>query len=362
MEFKLNCGEDFSAWLNCVGKKELAYAIRYFFEDADAKEQLALRLFADKLRKKHYGGKVYFRGLIEFSSYCVNNCYYCGLRKSNRNAARYRLTEAEILDCCQEGYILGLRTFVLQGGEDRYFSDARLCRIVSAIKEGFPDCAVTLSVGERSRESYKALFDAGADRYLLRHETADRDHYGKIHPKELSLQNRKRCLYILKDIGYQVGAGFMVDSPYQTYETLAEDFLFLRELKPHMIGVGPFIPHKDTRFAGFYNPSSHHTLMLLSLIRIMLPKVLLPSTTALNTVEPLGCEKGLKAGANVVMPNLSPADRRRDYAIYDNKIYVGEEAGEYLTCLSNRIVSAGFIPDFSRGDYIDLQKEGKNNV
>lgn len=359
MELKLNSAEDFSEWLNCADKKELSYTIRHFCEDGIAEEQSALHLSANKLREKFYGKKVYFRGLLEFSSCCKNNCYYCGLRKSNGNATRYRLTKAEILDCCQAGYMSGFRTFVLQSGEDRYFTDARLCCIVSAIKERFPDCAVTLSIGERSRESYQALFESGADRYLLRHETADEDHYGKLHPKELSLQNRKRCLYTLKDIGYQVGAGFMVDSPYQTYETLAEDFLFLRELEPHMIGIGPFIPHKDTRFAGFYHPSSHHTLILLSLIRIMLPKALLPATTALSTVESLGREKGLKAGANVVMPNLSPVAHRKDYAIYDNKIYTGEEAAECLSCLSQQITSAGFIPDFSRGDYIDLQKEGQ---
>lgn len=348
----------FSNWMNAAGKRALAGAIRHFCEDATAEEQSALRLFAGELREKHYGKKVYFRGLIEFSSYCKNDCCYCGLRKSNTNARRYRLTEAEILDCCRMGHELGFRTFVLQSGEDMYFTDARLCGIVSGIKERFPDCAVTLSIGERSFDSYQRLFDAGADRYLLRHETAEEEHYGKLHPPGLSLKNRKRCLYDLKEIGYQVGAGFMVQSPFQSYDTLAEDFLFLRELKPHMIGVGPFIPQKDTRFRGCPTPSSERTLILLALLRIMLPKALLPATTALGTVDPLGREKGLKAGANVVMPNLSPVAHRRDYALYDDKICTGEEAAECLSCLSSRIASAGFIPDFSRGDHADLHRRG----
>ncbi len=351
--------KDFSDWMNRAGAEELSYAIRYFCEEATAKEQSVLRFWADELREKYYGKKVYFRGLIEFSSYCKNNCHYCGLRKNNGDAKRYRLTEKEILDCCRTGHGLGFRTFVLQSGEDMYYTDARLCRIVSKIKERFPDCAVTLSIGERSRDSYKRLFDAGADRYLLRHETADEEHYGKLHPPELSLKNRKQCLYVLKEIGYQVGAGFMVESPYQTFDTLAEDFLFLRELKPHMIGIGPFIPQKDTRFCSCPTPSSGWTLVLLSLIRIMLPKTLLPATTALGTVDPMGRERGLKAGANVVMPNLSPVAYRKDYALYDNKICTGEEAAECLSCLSGRIASAGFIPDFSRGDHVDLQN-GKN--
>jgi biotin synthase len=350
--------EDFSKWLNCAPKKELSGVIRYFCEDAIVEEQSAMRYSANELREKYYGRKVYFRGLLEFSSYCINDCYYCGLGKSNQNVKRYRLTETEILDCCRTGHELGFRTFVLQSGEDMHFTDERLCRIVSQIKERFPDCAVTLSIGERSRDSYKRLFDAGADRYLLRHETADEEHYGKLHPSELSLQNRKRCLYDLKEIGYQVGAGFMVQSPFQTYDTLAEDFLFLRELQPHMVGIGPFIPQKDTRFRDYDTPSPDHTLILLSLLRILLPKVLLPATTALGTVDPLGREKGLKAGANVVMPNLSPVEHRKDYALYDNKICTGEEAAECLACLSRRIAKAGFVPDFSRGDYIDLQKGG----
>jgi biotin synthase len=351
----------FSDGMNAASKKELAGMIRHLCEDATAEELSLLRLSARKLCERHYGKKGYFRGLLEFSSYCKNNCYYCGLRRSNGNVTRYRLPEAEILDCCRIGHDLGFRTFVLQSGEDMHFTDDRLCGIISGIKERFPDCAVTLSIGERNRDSYKRLFDAGADRYLLRHETADEGHYGKLHPPELSLQNRKRCLYDLREIGYQVGAGFMVQSPFQTYETLAEDFLFLRELRPHMVGIGPFIPQKDTRFRDYDTPSPDHTLILLSLIRILLPKVLLPATTALGTIDPLGREKGLKAGANVLMPNLSPVEHRKDYALYDNKICTGDEAAECLSCLSRRIASAGFVPDFSRGDHIDLQKEAAPN-
>ncbi len=356
MDLRLGSAREFSRQLNSAGKKELSEIIGYFCGAASPEEKAALSVFANELREKYYEKKVYFRGLIEFSSYCKNDCYYCGLNRSNAKAVRYRLTPREILDCCGQGFSLGFRTFVLQSGEDPYFTDDVLSGIVSEIKERFPECAVTLSVGERSRVSYKRLFEAGADRYLLRHETADPGHYGRLHPRELSLKNRIRCLYELKEIGYQVGAGFMVESPFQTFDTLAADLLFLRELAPHMIGIGPFIPQKDTRFRNYGMPSCGMTLILLSLIRIMLPKTLLPATTALGTVDPLGREKGLKAGANVVMPNLSPAIHRKDYALYDNKICTGEEAAECLGCLARRIASAGFTPDFSRGDHTDLQK------
>ena len=338
-----------SGALQSAGKKELTELLEHFC-GAPAPEREALRAAADAARREHYGDRVYFRGLIEFTSYCKNDCSYCGLRAGNRSAVRYRLSREEILDCCRRGHVLGFRTFVLQGGEDVFFTDDLLCGIVSDIKERWPDCAVTLSLGERSRESYRRLFDAGADRYLLRHETADEAHYRKLHPKSMSLSNRKRCLYDLKEIGYQVGAGFMVESPFQSWETLAEDFLFLRGLCPDMIGIGPFIPHKDSVFAGYPTPTADRTLALLSLLRLMLPKTLLPATTALGTVDPLGRERGLKAGANVVMPNLSPVLHRRDYDLYDNKICTGEEAAECLQCLTRRIRAAGFSPDFSRGD------------
>lgn len=356
MQFMTKSDYEFSRYLNTAGKKELSGIIRYFRAETPQEELSELAACANRLREKHYGRRVYFRGLIEFSSHCRKDCYYCGIRKSNFNARRYRLSEEEILSCCQNGYNLGFRTFVLQSGEDSYFTDERLCSLVAEIKQRFADCAVTLSVGERRSDSYKRLYDAGADRYLLRHETADVAHYDKLHPPMMSLENRKQCLYSLKEIGYQVGAGFMVESPFQTFDTLAEDLIFLRDLKPHMIGIGPFIPHKYTRFAGLDTPSSGRTVVMLSLIRIMLPKVLLPSTTALGTIDPQGREKGLKAGANVVMPNLSPVAYRSDYSLYDNKICTGEEAAECLHCLTNRIESAGFEPDFSRGDHVDLQK------
>lgn len=365
MQLPLHDAWAFSAHLNHADKQELIEIIRYFFEDAGEQERAALTACADTLRRQFYGRRVYFRGLVEFSSYCKNDCFYCGIRRSNANATRYRLTHEEILDCCANGYALGFRTFVLQGGEDPYFTDDRLCAIIKDITARYPDCAITLSLGERSRESYERLFQAGARRYLLRHETANEAHYALLHPKELSLDNRKQCLYTLREIGFQVGAGFMVQSPYQTIETLADDFVFLRDLQPHMTGLGPFVPHHDTQFAHYDTPTADRTLILLSLVRCLLPKVLLPATTALGTIDPLGREKGLQAGANVVMPNLSPVRHRKDYALYDNKICTGEEAAECLGCLSRRIASAGFEPDFCRGDHIDLQtaprKDGTTN-
>lgn len=357
MQLNLNDAWALSARLNAADKTELAAIIGYVLQQATEEELALLRQAALAVREKYYGKQVYFRGLIEFSSYCKNDCYYCGIRRSNANARRYRLSEAEILACCQQGHVLGYRTFVLQSGEDGYYTDQRLCGVIADIKMRFPDSAVTLSLGERSSASYRRLFDAGADRYLLRHETADEAHYAKLHPPELSLKNRLRCLYDLKQIGYQVGAGFMVDSPGQTADTLAEDLLLLRDLQPQMVGIGPFIPHKDTRFAAYGQPSPAHTLTLLALLRLLLPKALLPATTALGTCDPMGREKGLLAGANVVMPNLSPVEHRKDYDLYDNKICTGEEAAECFGCLSRRIRAAGFVPDFSRGDHVDWQAE-----
>ena len=297
---------------------------------------------ADKRRREIYGDGVYIRGLIEFTNFCRNNCYYCGIRRDNRNAQRYRLTKDEILACCDEGYRLGFRTFVLQGGEDGYYTDEVMCDIVSEIRRRFPDCAITLSIGEKSHESYKAFFDAGANRYLLRHETADFVHYGKLHPKSMSLENRKKCLFDLKDIGYQVGSGFMVGSPYQTVESLTEDIRFLQKLCPDMIGIGPFITHKETPFASFENGSVELTLRLIAILRLMFPYALIPSTTALGTLHPQGRELGLKAGANVVMPNLSPVGVRKLYSLYENKICTGEEAAQCRGCLERRVESAGY--------------------
>ena len=307
---------------------------------------------ADKVRRKYYGNRVFARGLIEISNICKNDCYYCGIRKSNKNVSRYRLTESEIYSCCENGYNLGLRTFVLQGGEDLYFSDTVLCRIVSNIKEKYPDCAVTLSMGERSYQSYKNLRSAGADRYLLRHETADICHYGKLHPMDMSLENRKRCLYNLKSLGYQTGAGFMVGSPYQTVDNIVSDFQFMRELDPEMIGIGVFIPHHDTPFGNYPYGDIELNLKLLSIARLMFPKALIPATTALGTVSPDGRERGIKAGCNVVMPNLSPLRFRKSYELYDNKICTGEESAQCIECLKKRIESVGYMLDMGRGDYI----------
>ncbi len=321
-------------------------ATQYVFERARA------------VRHAVYGHDVYMRGLIEFTNYCRNDCYYCGIRKSNRQAERYRLTQEQILDCCAAGYELGFRTFVLQGGEDPYYTDERMADIVRAIKANHPDCALTLSIGEKSRESYRAFRVAGADRYLLRHETANAEHYEKLHPGELSLENRKRCLFDLKELGYQVGCGFMVGSPHQTNECLVDDLLFIKELQPHMVGIGPFIPHGQTPFAAEPAGTLELTLFLLGIIRLMLPKVLLPATTALGTIHPLGREEGILAGANVVMPNLSPISVRKKYMLYDNKICTGDEAAECRMCMGRRMESIGYRLTVSRGDY----KAGKTDI
>lgn len=314
---------------------------------------------ARRVRQDHYGCDVYLRGLIEFTNYCKNDCYYCGIRRSNKNASRYRLTKEQILSCCEEGYGLGFRTFVLQGGEDGYYTDELLISIVKDIKARYPDCALTLSIGERSYESYKALYDAGADRYLLRHETADPVHYGRLHPSSLTLEARKKCLADLKKIGYQVGSGFMVGSPCQTPEQLAEDLLYLYELQPQMVGIGPFIPHHDTPFASEQGGTAEMTLFLLGLIRLMLPAVLLPATTALGTIDPLGREKGILAGANVVMPNLSPREVRDKYLLYDNKICTGDEAAECRHCLEDRISGVGYRIVVDRGDFKLVNEDEK---
>lgn len=309
-----------------------------------------LRKEALRVRESIYGKDVYIRGLIEISNICKNDCLYCGIRKSNGGVERYRLSAEQILACCDEGYELGFRTFVLQGGEDGYFTDERLCKLISAIKERHPDCAVTLSLGERSRESYAALKAAGADRYLLRHETADSEHYGRLHPPEMSFENRMKCLSNLRELGYQVGCGFMVGSPFQSERTLAEDLKFIETFKPDMCGIGPFIPHHSTPFADFPTGSVDLTCYLLSIIRIIHPPVLLPATTALGTAEGDGREKGILSGANVVMPNLSPVDVRKKYELYDNKICTGEESARCKDCLERRIEAIGFRLVVSRGD------------
>lgn len=304
---------------------------------------------ADKLRRGIYGNSVYTRGLIEVGNVCKNDCLYCGIRRSNKNCERYILTKEQIMECAATGYELGFRTFVLQGGEGMIPVD-EICDIVASLREKYPEQAITLSLGEYPREDYERMFNAGANRYLLRHETADRAHYEKLHPKTMSFDNRMRCLCDLKEIGYQVGCGFMVGSPYQTPETLAKDLKFIEEFSPDMCGIGPFIPQKDTPFADFPAGTCAETVYLLSLIRLIKPNILLPATTALGTIDPLGREKGIKAGANVVMPNLSPVSVRKKYALYDNKICTGEESAECRGCLSRRMQSIGYELVTDRGD------------
>ena len=302
---------------------------------------------------KIYGNGVFPRGLVEFTNYCKNNCYYCGIQGSNQHANRYRLSKDEILSACENGYQLGYRSFVLQGGEDPHYSDDVMVPIVSEIRKRYQDCAITLSLGERSKESYQKLYDAGADRYLLRHEAATPELYQKLHPESLSLENRIQCLWNLKEIGYAVGTGFMVGAPYQTVENLVDDLLFIQKLDPQMVGIGPFVPHHDTKFKDYPSGTVELTTYLTSILRLMNPHLLLPATTALGTIDPRGREKGILAGANVVMPNLSPVAVRKDYSLYDNKICTGEEAAECAGCLGRRLASIDYELVFTRGDYIE---------
>lgn len=312
------------------------------------REQLAAA--ACNAGQKYFQNNIYIRGLIEFSNYCKNDCYYCGIRHSNRNAQRYRLSKEEIMLCCREGYELGFRTFVLQSGEDPYYTDERMEDIVTSIHTAYPDCAITLSLGERSHQSYLRLFRAGASRYLLRHETAVPEHYARLHPSSMSYENRMQCLRDLKEIGYQTGCGFMVGSPYQTHEMLADDLLFIQEFKPHMVGIGPFISHKDTPFCDQENGTLEDTLLLLSILRLMQPSLLLPATTALGTIHPKGREQGILAGANVVMPNLSPTENRAKYSLYDNKICTGDESAQCIRCMDMRMDSIGYKIVVDKGD------------
>ena len=307
---------------------------------------------ARETARSRFGNRIYTRGLIEFTNYCRCDCYYCGIRRSNRQTERYRLTQEEILACCRAGYALGFRTFVLQGGEDPYFTDERICELVRAIKSSWPDCAVTLSIGEKEHSSYRLYRKAGADRYLLRHETASPAHYRRLHPPEQTPQRRRQCLWSLKELGYQVGAGFMVGSPYQTPENLADDLLFLHELSPQMAGIGPFIPHHQTPFSAFPAGTLRQTLLMVALTRLILPNALLPATTALGTIAPDGRERGILSGANVVMPNLSPVGVRKQYALYDIQHCPGVGAAECRACLQNRMRSIGYELAVDRGDFV----------
>lgn len=303
------------------------------------------------VRQQIFGNKVYIRGLIEISNICKNDCLYCGIRCSNKTCQRYRLSQEEILECCEEGYQLGFRTFVLQGGEDTYFSDDVLCHLLKTIKLKYPDCAITLSLGERSKESYIRLFQAGANRYLLRHETADQQHYQKLHPSHMSYENRMKCLYTLKEIGYQTGCGFMVGSPYQDEKMLSKDLKFIEEFHPQMCGIGPFIPHVATPFKDMKAGNVDLTYYLLSLIRLIYPPILLPSTTALGTIDKRGTEKGIQSGANVIMPNLSPLSVRKKYELYNHKKYTGEESAQNKNRLTLIMKEIGYEIVTERGDF-----------
>lgn len=301
-------------------------------------------------RDKIFGPVVFLRGLIEFSNYCSCNCLYCGIRAGNARAVRFRLSPEEVLSACRRGHALGFRTFVLQSGEDLYFTDDMMVAMIAAIKQEFPDSALTLSVGEKSHATYKRYFDAGADRYLLRHETADCGHYSLLHPSSQSLANRLDCLRSLKKIGFQVGTGFMVGSPWQLPEYLAKDLRFIAECRPHMVGIGPFLPHRDTPFGHEPAGSLELTLFLLGVLRLMLPQALIPATTALGTLASEGRERGLLAGANVLMPNLSPTEAREKYTLYNNKLNTGLEAAEGVASLQQTLQRIGMTIAAGRGD------------
>lgn len=343
-----------------LSREEFIYLIDHY--DDEIREYAAQK--ALKITRENFGNEIYTRGLIEVSNYCKNDCYYCGIRCSNKKVDRYRLSKDEILSCCDVGFQLGFRTFVMQGGEDPIQTDDFFVDIIKEIKKRYPECAITLSLGEKPYDSYLRFYEAGADRYLLRHETANPCHYGKLHPQKLSIDIRKECLFHLKQIGFQTGTGFMVGSPYQTSENIADDLLFIQELSPEMVGIGPFLPHADTPFGNEPAGSMELTLFLLSLLRLMKPNLLLPATTALGTINPKGREQGIFAGANVVMPNLSPIEVRKNYSLYNNKISTGEEAAESMALIKARMNQIGYTLSNSRGDFIPsmADRKGAQNV
>lgn len=338
-----------------LDREELLYLLNNINEDDF--EYIVQK--ADEVRKENYGNKVYMRGLIEYTNYCKKDCMYCGIRRSNKDADRYRLTFDEIMECADIGDKLGYKTYVIQGGEDAYFNDERMVEIIKGIKKRYPNNAITLSLGERSYESYKKMFEAGADRYLLRHETATKELYDSLHPGS-TMEERRKCLYDLREIGYQVGAGFMVGLPNQTNEDLVNDLLFVKEFKPHMCGIGPFIPQKETPLGNEKGGTLEKTVLMLAIVRLLLPDVLLPATTALGSIDPVGREKGIKAGGNVVMPNLSPTSVREKYALYDGKICTGDEAAECRLCIEGRMRKFGYEVEVNRGDNVKWLKE--NNL
>jgi len=353
MIFEVASAEDLHQVMQRWQIEDFERAIAWLYNEANDEQLLELSHFACTLRDRLYGRRIFMRALLEFTSFCQCNCYYCGLRTGNQPLERYRLTESEILESCKNAYALGFRTFVLQGGEDLYFTEERMMCLIKHIKAACKGSAVTLSIGEKSASAYQHYFDAGADRFLLRHETADASHYAQLHPANQSFKQRMRCLKDLKKIGYQTGAGFMVDSPGQSIKTLAKDLMFLRTFQPAMCGIGPFIPHQQTPFAQFKQGSAKHTLILLSLIRVLLPKILLPSTTALATIHENGAIKGFNAGANVLMPNITPILEREHYTLYDHKKISGTEGAETFFQTCQMIEKEGYIADTQRGDHID---------
>ena len=341
--------------LNLIDKLESEHSLslteyEYLLENRSKEATEYLRKKAENVRKSIYGNAVFIRGLIEISNICKNDCFYCGIRKSNTRCQRYRLTPDEILSCAENGYKLGFRTFVLQGGEDGFFTDEVLCDVVKRIKALFPDCAVTISMGERSEESYRLLKEAGADRYLLRHEAISDELYSRLHPEKMLLKTRINCLQTLKKLGFQTGCGFMVGAPFQNNRHIAEDLKFSEEFQPEMCGIGPFVPHKDTPFGEYPGGSAELTCFLLSIIRLIKPNILLPSTTALGTIHPEGRELGILSGANVVMPNLSPENARKKYELYNNKLNTGAENAFHITELKNKMEKIGYEIVTDRGD------------
>lgn len=329
----------------------------YIIENITTEEVNYLYKKAYEVKYIYYQNRVFLRGLIEISNYCNMGCKYCGINYKSEKIDRYRLTPDEILKCCEIGYGLGYKTFVLQGGEDPFYSDEVIVKILKRIKSNFPEVRITLSIGERSKESYQKIFAAGADRYLLRHETASRRLYEHVHPDSMSFDNRRKCLMYLKEIGYQVGAGFMVGLPTQNNEDLVEDLVFLKELKPEMIGIGPYLCHEDTELRGNDSGTLEETLVMVALTRLLLPKTLLPATTALGTLDELGREKALKAGANVLMPNISPTENRAKYEIYQNKICITDTSDQCRNCIEARIIGVGHEIDLGVGDYIDFERK-----
>jgi biotin synthase len=311
------------------------------------------RLLTDQI----YGKEVFFRGLIELTNVCSMGCYYCGLQCTNQQVQRYRMSAQEVLATVETGYQLGFKSFVWQGGEDSALSDEWLCDLIRQFKFNYPDCVVTLSIGERSRASYQALYDAGLDRYLLRHEAANKALYQRLHPEWMSYDHRMQCLSDLKEIGYWVGCGFLVNPPTQTNEDLVADLMFIQEFKPHMCGIGPFIPHPDTPFKNDIAGNGDQTAVMVALVRLLNPEVLLPATTALATVDPKGRLKGLNAGGNVVMPNLTPADVRKFYEIYAQKKNWGDEAAENVKRAKQDIENLGYQPALTKGDHISAQEK-----